>query len=146
MSTSTNCECLYKSQQQLQHALDNLLKLSIDADIRRLVKAHNIKSVFDLIDLCQLNDWKIDLDVTISISRPILEDQHMLLIKFVLFQRFCNGQSSNGYFDAWEDTTEQQFSNFVTKHCVYLPESLPPPVRTLDKFPFYSPSLLIINP
>ena len=112
MSTFPKHERLHKAQQQLQHVLDNLLKLSTDADIRRLVKAHNIKSVLDLMDLCQFNDWGRDLDVTTSVSRPILEDQHMLLIELVLFQEFCNGQSSDGYFDAWEDTTEQQFINF----------------------------------
>ena len=100
--------------------------------------AHNIKSVLDLIDLCQLHDWGRDLDITTSVSRPILEDQCMLLLELVLFQEFCNGQSSDGYFNAWEDTTEQQFINFVNEHCVYPPESLPPPVRTLDNFPLFS--------
>ena len=52
MSTFSKRERLHKAQQQLQHVLDNLLKLSTDADIRRLVKDHNIKSVLDLMDLC----------------------------------------------------------------------------------------------
>ena len=138
MSTSTKRKYFHKAHKQLQNILDNLLKLSTDADIRRLVKAHNIKSVLDLMDLCQFNDWGRDLDVTTSISRPILEDQRMLLIELVLFQEFCSDQSSSGYFDAWEDTTEQQLSNFVTRHCEYLPESLPSPVRALDNFPLFS--------
>ena len=62
----------------------------------------------------------------------------MLLIELVLFQEFCNGLSSDGYYDAWEDTTEQQFINFVNEHCVYLPESLPPPVSIPDNFPVFS--------
>ena len=134
MSTSTKRQRHHKAQQQLQHVLDNLLKLSTDSDIRRLVKAHKIKSVLDLLNLCLFNDWGRDLDIITSVSRPMLEDQRMLLIELVLFQEFCNGQSSNGYFDVWEDTTEQQFINFVNRHCVYPPESLPPPVRTLDNF------------
>ena len=138
MSTLSKREHLHKAQKQLQHVIDNLLKLSTDCDIRRLVKDHNIKSVLDLMDLCQLHDWGRDLYFTTSVSMPILEDQCMLLIELVLFQEFCNGQSSSGYFDAWEDTTEQQFINFVNKHCVYPPESLPPPVRTLDNFPVFS--------
>ena len=98
MSTSKKRECCHKAQQQLQHVLDNLLKLSTDSDIRRLVKAHKIKSVLDLLNLCLFNDWGRDLDITDSVSRPILEDQHMFLIELVLFQKFCNSQSSDGYF------------------------------------------------
>ena len=135
------CQRCHKAQQQLQHVLDNLLKLSIDSDIRRLVKAHQVKSVLDLLNLCLFNDWGRDLDITNSVSRPILEDQHKLLIELVLFQKFCNSQSSDGYFCAWEDTTEQQFINFVNEHCVYPPESLPPPVRTPDNFPVFSKSI-----
>ena len=138
MSTLLKHERCRKAQQKLQYVLDNLLKLSMDADIRRLVKAHNIKSVLDLMDLCQLHDWGRDLDITTSVPRPILEDQRMLLIELVLFQKFCNSQSSDGYFCAWEDTTEQQFINFVNEHCEYPPESLPLPVRTLDNFPVFS--------
>ena len=73
MSTFSKRERLHKAQQQLQHVLDNLLKLSTDADIKRLVVAHNIKSVLDLMDLCLLYDWERDLDITTSVSRPILE-------------------------------------------------------------------------
>ena len=128
----------------LQHVLDNLLKLPTDCDIRSLVKEHNIKSILGLMNLCLWNDWGRDLDITTSVSRPIQEDQRMLLIELVLFQRFCNGQSSDGYFNAWEDTTEQQFIDFVDRHCVYPPETLPPPVRTprtLDNFPMPSTSI-----
>ena len=138
MSTLSKREHCRKAQQKLQHVLDNLLKLSTDCDIRRLVEDHNIKSVLDLMNLCLYNDWGRDLDITTSVSRPILEDQRMLLIELVLFQKFCNGQSSDGYFCAWEDTTEQQFINFVDRHYEYPPETLPPPVRTLDNFPVFS--------
>ena len=100
MSTLSKHERCRKAQQKLQHVLDNLLKLSIDCDIRRLVEDHKIKSVLDLMNLCLYNDWGRDLDITTSVSRPILEDQHKLLIELVLFQKFCNGQSSDGYFCA----------------------------------------------
>ena len=83
MSTLSKHERCRKAQQKLQHVLDNLLKLSTDCDIRRLVEVHNIKSVLDLMNLCLYNDWGRDLDITTSVSRPILEDQRML------FNRTC---------------------------------------------------------
>ena len=88
MSTFSKHKHLQKSQKQLQHVLDNLLKLLTDCDIRRLVKAHNIKSVLDLIELCLFNNWGKDLDITVSISKPILEDQCMLLINLFYFKGF----------------------------------------------------------
>ena len=91
MSTFSKRERLHKAQKQLQYVLDNLLKLSTDCDIRRLVKDHNIKSVLDLIDLCQLHDWGRDLDITTSVSRPILEDQCMLLMLELQVDLYTHG-------------------------------------------------------